>query len=185
MAEAAIGGLLRTCDRASIHVAEPFLARAEHIRSKFGVRVVSSNIDAVLGSSSASGGRPADLVVIAVKPSVVCDVAREIAATVAKTRPGVISIAAGIRAGDLRRWLATEVSVVRAMPNTPALISEGATGLSGLGTTPRDVEVANAFFGAVSKRTYWVEDERLLDVVTALSGMFFCIISRGAVAYVH
>jgi pyrroline-5-carboxylate reductase len=86
----------------------------------------------------------------------------------------VISIAAGIRAGDLARWLGKDGTpwgrVVRCMPNTPSLIGAGATGLAALpGVSDADRELAGTILGAVGSTT-WVDDESLLDAVTALSG---------------
>jgi pyrroline-5-carboxylate reductase len=86
----------------------------------------------------------------------------------------VISIAAGIRAGDLARWLGTDSEpwgrVVRCMPNTPSLIGAGATGLAALpGVSDADRALAGTILGAVGTTT-WVDDESLLDAVTALSG---------------
>jgi pyrroline-5-carboxylate reductase len=86
----------------------------------------------------------------------------------------VISIAAGIRAGDLARWLGSDdkpwARVIRCMPNTPSLIGAGATGLAALpGVSNTDRDLAGRILGAVGTTT-WVDDESLLDAVTALSG---------------
>ncbi|OHC84148.1 MAG: pyrroline-5-carboxylate reductase, partial [Sideroxydans sp. RIFOXYB12_FULL_59_6] len=81
----------------------------------------------------------------------------------------VISIAAGIRAHDIARWLGTG-NIVRAMPNTPALIRHGVTGLYALeAVSATNRERAEAIIEAVGS-TLWVEDESLLDSVTAISG---------------
>jgi len=110
--------------------------------------------------------------VYAVKPQSMKDV-------VASTQPWlrdslIISIAAGIRGGDLARWLGTDGMpwgrVIRCMPNTPSLIGAGATGLAALpGVSDEDRALAGTILGAVGTTT-WVDDESLLDAVTALSG---------------
>jgi pyrroline-5-carboxylate reductase len=112
----------------------------------------------------------AELLVLAVKPQVLRAVAAEIAPAVQARRPLVLSIAAGVRLADLERWLGGNLALVRAMPNTPALIGSGA---SGLYANPRvneaERELAEAVLRAVGV-TVWLADEDLLDVVTALSG---------------
>jgi pyrroline-5-carboxylate reductase len=97
-------------------------------------------------------------------------VARGIAAELALRRRLVISIAAGIRLQDLARWLGADVSLVRTMPNRPALIGAGITALYAdatvLPSERQAVETILASCGA----TVWVETEEQMDVVTALSG---------------
>jgi pyrroline-5-carboxylate reductase len=82
----------------------------------------------------------------------------------------VISVAAGIRAADLSRWLGGHARIVRSMPNTPALVGEGVTGLAALPGLPQaDRDTADTILRAVGQ-TVWVEHEGLLDAVTAVSG---------------
>jgi pyrroline-5-carboxylate reductase len=84
-------------------------------------------------------------------------------------QPLVLSIAAGIRARDIARWLGTD-QVVRAMPNTPALIGQGASGMAALPQVSAEQRAAAArILGAVGD-VVWFDDEALLDPVTALSG---------------
>jgi pyrroline-5-carboxylate reductase len=112
----------------------------------------------------------AEVLVLAVKPQALKAVAEEIASTVQKQRPLVVSIAAGIRVDDIERWLGGNLSVVRVMPNTAALIGSGATGLyanARVSTAQRDE--AESILRAVGV-TVWVEDEALIDTVTAISG---------------
>ena len=112
----------------------------------------------------------ADVVVLAVKPQVVRQVAEELAETIRKRQPLVISIAAGIRCDSLQTWLGGDVALVRSMPNTPALIQSAA---SVLYATPQvnasQREKAESLLRAVGL-TQWVDDEALMDAVTALSG---------------
>ncbi|GAB6068466.1 pyrroline-5-carboxylate reductase [Methylothermus subterraneus] len=111
-----------------------------------------------------------DLVVLAVKPQAIREVATEIAAPVQARKPLIVSIAAGIRERDLERWLGGEVAIVRAMPNTPALVQAGATGLhANVYVSPEQRNRAESLLRAVGL-TVWVEEEALLDAVTAVSG---------------
>jgi pyrroline-5-carboxylate reductase len=89
----------------------------------------------------------------------------------------VVSIAAGITLDSLKGWLKTgdgrTAHTVRTMPNTPALVGEGASGVfASADVTPAEKELVNALLGSVSKATEWVDREELLDVVTGLSGEF-------------
>jgi pyrroline-5-carboxylate reductase len=97
-------------------------------------------------------------------------VAEQLGTRLPAVKPLVISIAAGVRSDALQRWLGGAVPVVRAMPNTPALVQTGATGLyatPAVSATQRDL--AESIMRAVGV-TVWVEDETLIDTVTALSG---------------
>jgi pyrroline-5-carboxylate reductase len=111
---------------------------------------------------------PCDVIVLAVKPQQMKDV-------VAQLRPHiksqlVLSIAAGIRAIDLSRWLDGHQAIVRTMPNTPALIGKGITGMVAMqGVTQAQREAADAIMKAVGA-TVWLDDESLIDPVTAISG---------------
>lgn len=111
-----------------------------------------------------------DVLILAVKPQVMADVLRPLAQVMAHKQPLLLSIAAGIPASSLERWLGGTFSVVRAMPNTPALVQAGATGLY---ANPRvnneQRQLAEQIMGAVGL-SLWVEHEDLIDAVTAVSG---------------
>jgi len=112
----------------------------------------------------------ADVLVLAVKPQALKAVAEEIATTVQKKRPLVVSIAAGIRVDDIERWLGGNLPIVRVMPNTAALIGSGATGLfANPRVTEAQRDTAESILRAVGV-TVWVQDEALIDTVTAISG---------------
>lgn len=114
--------------------------------------------------------RSVDLLVLSVKPQVMADVLKPIAAIVQKRRPLVLSIAAGIPADSLERWLGGSLAVVRAMPNTPALVQTGATGLyANARVNDSQRRLAEQVMGAVGL-SLWVESEDLIDAVTAVSG---------------
>lgn len=159
MAGSLIGGLLAAGHPAArLRAAEPDAARAAVLRQQFGIDVADR------AGAVADG---ADVLVLAVKPQVLRD-------AVVGLRPGagcsVISIAAGVRIASLQAWLGAAAPVVRCMPNTPALLRQGITGLyAPAGTPERTRQQAQAILGAVGE-TCWVPDEALLDAVTALSG---------------
>lgn len=112
----------------------------------------------------------ARVLVLAVKPQILRTVAADIAETVKRHRPLVISIAAGIREKDVERWLGGSTAIVRCMPNTPALVRTGATALhANARVNDEQHDWAESILRAVGL-TVWVDDESMLDAVTALSG---------------
>jgi pyrroline-5-carboxylate reductase len=162
MAHSLIGGLIADGWPADhIHVTDTKPEPLTHLAERFGVTTSSDNSAAVA---------TADVVVLAVKPQVMRTVAGDIGGAVQTRRPLVISIAAGIRSGDLDRWLGGDIAIVRCMPNTPALVQSGATALfanARVGNERRDL--AESILRAVGL-TLWLDDEQLMDAVTALSG---------------
>jgi len=169
MASAIIGGLTTNqgINKKNIIVSEPWDVNREKIAAT-GVRTTSSNIEA---------GKDADIIIIAVKPQIAKAVCQELGASWAQRQllPIVVSIAAGITLDSLKDWLKTSDSrtahIVRVMPNTPALVGEGASGLiAGEDVTINEKRLIEALLGSVSKVTEWVDKEELLDVVTGLSG---------------
>lgn len=167
MAAAIIGGLLaRDIRKENISVSEPWDVN----RNKFadmGLRVSASNTEF---------SAEADVAILAVKPQVAKDVCRELGESWGqKTKaPLVISIAAGIQLKELREWFGAggkTPPIVRTMPNTPALVGEGASGLyAGDDVSKDERELTSALMASVSQATEWVSEERLLDVVTGISG---------------
>jgi len=110
-----------------------------------------------------------DVIVFAVKPQVLSIVCKELQAHISH-KPLIISIAAGVRATDINRWLGGNTAIIRTMPNTPALLGKGATGMmANEAVSDEQKTLARRILGAVSE-CLWVEDEKMLDVVTALSG---------------
>jgi pyrroline-5-carboxylate reductase len=162
MARSLIGALIRGGANAhSIAVAEPETGLREALARDFGVAVHADNAKAV---------RNADTIVLAVKPQVMRDVCAGIGAALGDARPLIVSIAAGIRLDQIEAWIGHEVPIVRAMPNTPALIGAGATGLiANAHTSAHERARAQAMLDAAG-RTAWIEREELMDIVTALSG---------------
>jgi pyrroline-5-carboxylate reductase len=170
MASAIIGGLTaKGVSKTNIIVSEPWDVNREKLAAT-GVQTTTDNTVA---------GADADIVIIAVKPQVTQGVCEELGKSWGsrKDLPVVVSIAAGITLDSLQGWSTTEDGraphVVRVMPNTPALVGEGASGaFAGEGVTSEEKELVGALLGSVSKALEWVDKEELLDVVTGLSGEF-------------
>jgi pyrroline-5-carboxylate reductase len=162
MGRALIAGLLRSGTRAeALAVADAFAATRESLARELGVTAGADNHAAVRG---------AQLVVLAVKPYQVEAVLKPLAAEFQARPPLLISIAAGIRLEQLAAWAGAHVPAVRAMPNRPALLGAGVSGLYAppqLGAPLRGAaEQLLAHVGEV----VWVEREELIDAVTAVSG---------------
>ena len=166
MASALVGGLraqgwpanrLWLSDRSE----EQLNAHAAH-----GLRTTTDNAELL---------EKADVVVLAVKPQVMASVLKPLAKQAQARRPLIISIAAGIPIDALARWLGAAAGsdalpIVRAMPNTPSLVQAGATGLFASSAVTTDAKnLAERVMGAVGM-TLWVEQEDLIDAVTAVSG---------------
>jgi pyrroline-5-carboxylate reductase len=162
MARSLIGALIREGTPAtSIAVAELNADLRKALVRDFGVGVHDNATAAATGAT---------VLVLAVKPQGMKAVCHELAPLVATARPLLISIAAGIRVAQLRDWFGTELPIVRSMPNTPALIGAGATGLIANTATDADQRaLAEAILGAAGS-TAWIGSEALMDTVTALSG---------------
>ena len=159
MASALIGGLLaKGFEARAISVIEVSPAARERLAAQHGVRV-SGAPDAATSA--------ADTLLLAVKPQ---DMKAALASLAAAARGKlVISIAAGVRLEALSRWLGGHRKLVRCMPNTPALIGAGITGLHALPeVTQEERGKAETILGAVGE-VVWLPEERLLDPVTAVS----------------
>lgn len=162
MAQALLGGLLQEGFNAdAISAADPYQPSLDKLQQQYGIRPASSNADAVAN---------ADIVVLAVKPQVLKQACSEINAAVQQRKPLLISIAAGITLDSMQQWLGDEQAIVRCMPNTPALLQAGATGLYANANVSRQQRtLAEQVLGSVGL-TAWVKQEIDLDAVTALSG---------------
>ncbi len=162
MARSLIGGLIADgWPAAQIHVTDPDPEQLGWLSKRFGISTGTDNSAAV---------DAADIVVLAVKPQLMRDVASGIAQAVKHSHPLIISIAAGIRATDLERWLGGATALVRCMPNTPALVQSGATALfANPRVTDEQRDSAESILRAVGL-TLWLDNETLMDAVTALSG---------------
>ena len=160
MAEALIGGLLaaHVGDPASIYATDPLAARREVLKVRFSIQVGEHNTTAV---------RAADMVVLAVKPQAMPALLTEVGPALSEKL--VVSIAAGMTTAWIRERIAAPRGIVRAMPNTPALVRAGATALAyEADLAANDVAAVRALFEAVGSVVS--VEERLMDAVTGLSG---------------
>jgi pyrroline-5-carboxylate reductase len=193
MATALIAGLAgKLTAGANIHVVDPNAAALEKLHAQFGVSTSSALPGALAASRAAPGDvipsaaqaeasgagyqavASADVIVLAVKPQSMREVAEQLRpllpAKGVDGGPLLVSIAAGIRASDLSRWLGGYAAIVRCMPNTPALIGMGITGMAASdGVSAQQKAAADAIMKAVGG-TVWLDDEAKIDAVTAVSG---------------
>jgi pyrroline-5-carboxylate reductase len=162
MGRALISGLLRSGTRAeAISVGESQPAARELLARELGITAHADNEAAIAG---------ANVVLLAVKPQDAAAVLRPLAKGFAALRPLLISVCAGTRVRDLEAWAGSELAVVRAMPNRPALIGAGISGLYAPRLVPAAPRAtAEEILKSVGE-VVWVPTEDALDVVTALSG---------------
>ncbi|MBI3570175.1 MAG: pyrroline-5-carboxylate reductase [Gammaproteobacteria bacterium] len=162
MARSLASGLLENgWGKNQIILSDPEPAQRQAIESVLGVKTFADN-EAIVTH--------AEILVLAVKPQVLAEAAKALAHAVQKKKPLVISIAAGVRIEDIDRWLGGGLPIVRSMPNTAALIGSGAAGLYANDRVNESMRnQAESILRAVGV-TVWLEDEYLMDVVTALSG---------------
>lgn len=163
MAKALIGGLLaRGWSAGGISVGEPDANQRSELSRLFpGIGVEAENAAAIRNRSTW---------ILAVKPQQLREVVAALVASSSTLPSLVISVAAGIPAHAIRHWLGNNVPVVRSMPNRPALVGAGVTGLFGSpDISPRERDRAEAILQAVGA-TVWVRDETQIDAVTAVSG---------------
>jgi len=159
MAAALIGGLLKTGWPASrIVVAEPVAARGAWLQAEFDVVVCAAPQDLPT---------EADALVVAVKPQ---QLATALQGLQPKAGCVVVSIAAGVRVATLQKLLGTQAAYVRTMPNTPALLGAGITGLYAPAPTPAAARTLAEQLLGTAGDCVWVSEEAQLDAVTALSG---------------
>lgn len=160
MARSLVGGLINSgVQPARLQAYDPDSQRLGQLADDFGIGRAPDNQSML---------ETCDVVVLAVKPQLMHDVVK--ALSIGDEPPLVLSVAAGITTGALQQWFGADLAVVRAMPNTPALVRSGATALfatAQVSETQRDQ--AESILRAVGL-TLWVTDETQLDAVTALSG---------------
>ena len=162
MARSLIGGLVAQGQTpAAIRVAEPVEALRAALHADFGVQVFDAAAQACEGAATW---------VLATKPQVLRGVCEALAAQAQAARPLVISIAAGIAAAQIERWLGGHLPVVRTMPNTPALLGAGVTGLFASAQVDAGGRDQAERLLASAGKTVWIEHEALMDAVTAVSG---------------
>lgn len=162
MASSIVGGLVESGHPVGrIHAADPFPGSLERLRAVAPVKVFTDN---------AAAAADAEVVILAIKPQVMAEACASIAGAVAASAPVVISIAAGITVDSLAARLGEGAAIVRCMPNTPALLGCGASGLyANVNVSDAQRAHADTILAAVGI-TRWVDNESDLDAITALSG---------------
>lgn len=160
MASALIGGLLKQgFSPGRLRVVEIEPEARQRLTKAYGV-----GCDAEMNAAAAA----ADCMVFAVKPQSMREAARALRPFLGSQL--IISIAAGIRLNDLARWLSGYTRIVRVMPNTPALVGAGISGLCAAASVTADERVRARDIMAAAGTTMWVEEEESLDAITAVSG---------------
>lgn len=162
MGTSLIGGLVAAGYPANrVCGADPDPEKRHGIEQRFGVCAHADNRNAATG---------AEVIVLAVKPQVMRATVVPLAEALHPAKPLWLSIAAGVRTDALSRWTGLDAAIVRAMPNTPALIGAGAAALyANARATLAQRDIAESILRSVGI-TVWLEDEALLDAVTAISG---------------
>lgn len=162
MTTSLIGGLVASGFEATqLWVSDPNEDKRERLAKQFGIHTDPSN-EAVAAL--------ADIIVLAVKPKDMPDVCHELKESIQKRHPLVVSIAAGVQTHHIEKWLGSDIAIVRAMPNTPALLRMGATGLyANTRVTDEERSLAESLLRAVGM-TVWAAHEHEMETIAALSG---------------
>jgi len=162
MAQSLIGGLIASgYAKENLFAADPTLEQRNMITERFGIQCFEDNNEAVSNS---------DIVVLAVKPQVLEQVCVSLTNAVTSKKPLYISVAAGVRSQAIDTWLGGQNAIVRTMPNTPALIQTGATGLFANHAVSENQRSQAEHIMRAAGLTVWVKEESQLNAVTALSG---------------
>ncbi|MGZ8143989.1 MAG: pyrroline-5-carboxylate reductase [Methylosarcina sp.] len=134
------------------------------------LKSLSDNLKVNVSASNEDIVNETEVIVLAVKPQILSEVAQQVSSLIQKKNPLVVSIAAGISQNSLSRWLGAETAIVRCMPNTPALVLTGATALHANDkVSAEQCNLAETILRSVGI-ALWVQDESQLDAVTAVSG---------------
>lgn len=162
MAGSIIGGLISKGYKPDlIYASDPNEEALARLSTQHAIRTGSDNQTAIAD---------ADAVILAVKPQVMEQVLSPLAATAQNKKPLIISIAAGITVDNMQNWLAPDLPIVRTMPNTPALVQTGATGLyANTQVNSAQKGIASMIFEAIGI-VAWFDNEEDMDRVVALSG---------------
>jgi len=142
-------------------VFEPNAARAEQLAADFEIQLAESNEELLTHCN---------VVMIAVKPQVLRSVLLPLKEFFLAAQPLLISIAAGVRSSSIEQWLGDDIAIVRVMPNTPALVGAGASGLYANKHVSDQQKIVTAELLNAVGISVWVNNEADLDTVTALSG---------------
>jgi pyrroline-5-carboxylate reductase len=166
MGKAILSGLLAAgTSPSNIRVTTKSQASAEAISSTHGVQAAALDSESTANSSTA---KDAELVILAVKPNMILETLREVAAEL-KPNCLVVSVAAGITTAAMEQQLSGNAAVVRAMPNTPSVVGLGVTGISkGSNVSDEQLDLAVKLFSSVGK--VLVVDESKIDALSTISG---------------
>ena len=161
MAYALIKGLLNNgFDANQINISDPNEELLRNRESELKVTTYSDNASLLSNS---------DVIFFAVKPQVLSSVCLELKGVV-KSKHLFVSIVAGIRSSDINRWLGGNFSLIRTMPNTPALFQSGVTGLFANELVDNEQKsLVSSILSSVGE-CFWVNEEKLIDAITAISG---------------
>ncbi len=163
MARALAGGMLAAgYEPHHILISEPVAEHRDTLEQEFPGTIIRDNNEAVV--------REAECIVLAVKPQILCAVCKPLAIAAQQTKPLVISVAAGVRSGDIDTWLGGGLSVVRVMPNQPALLRLGISGMYSNEQTSNEQQRAARNIVSTTGPVIAVATENDIDTVTAVSG---------------
>ncbi|MCF7981983.1 MAG: pyrroline-5-carboxylate reductase [Pseudomonadales bacterium] len=162
MASSIIGGLINNGYPADlISASDPSEDALKKLSEQHGIITSRNNANVITG---------ADAIILAVKPQIMQQVLTAIAADIQNKQPLIISIAAGITVNNIRYWLAPDLPIVRTMPNTPALVQTGATGLyANERVNSTQKAIASTIFESIGI-AIWFDEETDMDRVVAISG---------------
>jgi pyrroline-5-carboxylate reductase len=161
MAHAIISGLINNgTKRNQIKISDTNEALLSLRKAEFNLEVFTDN---------AKLAAQCGVIVLAVKPQVLSSVCKALKGKLT-TNTLLISIAAGVKSGDIERWLGGNQAIIRTMPNTPALLNQGITGLfANEQASDKQKSLAENILNSVGE-CLWVDDEHLLEAITAVSG---------------
>ncbi len=162
MAQAIIGGLLKTgTSAASVYISEPNADLTGQLSSQWGLNVLGENSDLVARC---------DVIVLAIKPQIMKAVLQDLRDTPMGDGAFIISVAAGLPISLMQQWLGRPCPIIRVMPNTPALVGAGVSGLfPSAEVSEMQKQIGESILRAVGS-VVWVDSEALIDSVTAVSG---------------
>jgi pyrroline-5-carboxylate reductase len=163
MARALVRGLLQAGHPASrMQVADPDPAQLE--------QVVALHAGVGIHGDNREVAQTADVLVLAVKPQLMPDVARQLAAGPRRAGQLILSVAAGVTLDSLGGWFGAGTPLVRVMPNQPATIGAGISGLAASAAVGDAERQVAHYIASATGRAVWLTDESLMDAVTAVSG---------------
>jgi len=145
----------------SIQVSDPNPEQRNRLQDRFGIRTFADNREAL---------DAAETLVLCIKPQMAAKVCADIAPVLADSRPLVLSIMAGVPESAMQRWFGTELPIVRAMPNTPAMVQTGAIGLHASPEVDAEGRNRAETIMRAAGLVRWVSEEFKIDAVTAISG---------------